>query len=348
MVLCGKIGVDEYSAGWTQLSNTNLRSVGPPNTPDGYPFYDNCQAVINAWGGGAYDTLRRRLLIWGGGHGDYGGNELYSLALSPVAISRLTDPHDPPELNVEANSDGTPNSRHTYGGLEYLANVDRYFVFGGSLYSGSGGFSDQTWTFDPSTSLWTQKNPSGTNPGNQSIPLCAYDPVSHLVYMRTGIAFFSYDYASNVWTRLINNDTPIGTDYDSCVIDPIRRLYIIIGASGVHTISIDDESDYVASAEIETSGPQTIITDGRSPGAAYHTPSGKIACWDGSDSGTAPSSVFVLDPADWSWTAHQYSSGPGQNLGSRGTFGHWRYDATADVFVITNNFDQNSFVFKLP
>jgi hypothetical protein len=31
-----------------------------------------------AWGGGAHDTKRDRLIVWGGGHGDYGGNELYA------------------------------------------------------------------------------------------------------------------------------------------------------------------------------------------------------------------------------------------------------------------------------
>src|ERR1700761_6743036 len=30
-------------------------------------------AVIDAWGGGALDTKRNRLVLWGGGHADYWG-----------------------------------------------------------------------------------------------------------------------------------------------------------------------------------------------------------------------------------------------------------------------------------
>jgi len=37
-----------------------------------------------AWSGGALDTKRDRLVIWGGGHADYYGNELYAFYLGPA------------------------------------------------------------------------------------------------------------------------------------------------------------------------------------------------------------------------------------------------------------------------
>lgn len=79
--------------GWDELPNTHMRYVCPPNTTE-YNFADRCNNAINAWSGGVLDTLRNRLLIWGGGHGDYYGNEVYALNLNGFTFSRLTDPND--------------------------------------------------------------------------------------------------------------------------------------------------------------------------------------------------------------------------------------------------------------
>ena len=52
-----------------------------PQVSDGkpYPFSNNCRMVIGAWSSGVADTVQDKLFIWGGGHVDYGGNEIYAL-----------------------------------------------------------------------------------------------------------------------------------------------------------------------------------------------------------------------------------------------------------------------------
>jgi len=47
---------------------------------------------MTAWSGGAFDTTRDRLVVWGGGHADYPGNELYVFDLGTLRWQRLTDP----------------------------------------------------------------------------------------------------------------------------------------------------------------------------------------------------------------------------------------------------------------
>ena len=42
---------------------------------DSYQRVMGFRAITRAWGGGAFDTRRDRLLLFGGGHNDYGGNE---------------------------------------------------------------------------------------------------------------------------------------------------------------------------------------------------------------------------------------------------------------------------------
>ncbi len=46
---------------------------------------------------------------------------------------RLTDASNPPAQDTEAAADGNPVSRHTYGGLAYLENIDSMMAHGGSL-----------------------------------------------------------------------------------------------------------------------------------------------------------------------------------------------------------------------
>jgi hypothetical protein len=87
-----------FGQGWTQLTNTALQASGtntvcPPNhfqagvngMPD-YNFTANCVTITGAWSGAAADTKRNRLIIMGGGHSAYAGNEVYSLDLVNLSI----------------------------------------------------------------------------------------------------------------------------------------------------------------------------------------------------------------------------------------------------------------------
>src|SRR5690349_14997287 len=62
--------------GWHELSGTELM----PECPDAVQFPDiqgnsGC-ACVTCWSGAIADTLRDRLIIWGGGATDYNGNEV--------------------------------------------------------------------------------------------------------------------------------------------------------------------------------------------------------------------------------------------------------------------------------
>ena len=78
--------------GWHELPGTALRTICPPNRFGGsdYSFHDYCQNVTAAWNSAVMDTRRNRLVVWGGGHADYLGNELYAL---DVASQKISSPH---------------------------------------------------------------------------------------------------------------------------------------------------------------------------------------------------------------------------------------------------------------
>ena len=74
--------VNAFEYGWNELPNTMLRDQCPVGKDYAFQYY--CKAVTNAWSGGAYDTKRGQLYIWGGGHADYKGNEIYALDISTI------------------------------------------------------------------------------------------------------------------------------------------------------------------------------------------------------------------------------------------------------------------------
>jgi hypothetical protein len=115
----------EQTVGWQELPNTWLKSVVPPDNFGGnnYDFSYHARAVIAAWSGGIADTQRNRMIIWGGGHNDYYGNELYSLNLSPnpSTLTRVSDPSpNGIAITVQNNSTG---KKGNLGGNTYRNNI---------------------------------------------------------------------------------------------------------------------------------------------------------------------------------------------------------------------------------
>src|SRR5712691_8609853 len=185
LLLFGSVGTGFAQTGWIQVTGTALQPSCPSNTST-YAFSDNCRNVVNAWSGGIADTKRNRLLIFGGGHTDYSGNEVYSF--DGTIRTRLNNPSSPnlPSSSScpAALSDGNPNSRHTYGGLAYIASVDKMFVFGGSLACAAGNSGGDTWTLDLATLAWKRMDPTaGGHPTDNLAASADYDPNTGLVFL---------------------------------------------------------------------------------------------------------------------------------------------------------------------
>ena len=330
--------------GWTELSNTKIQNVCPPNTAE-YEFSNYCDGVVNAWSGAAYDTTRNRLIIWGGGHNDYYGNEVYALDPNAGTMTRLNDPSTGFTFGgtcVNSLSDGRPVSRHTYGNLAYIAHADRFFAYGGSRACGSGGFGTDTWTLNLSTLQWENRNPSGNSPG-PFILASAYDPITKKVYVRNVQNFFSYHYDSNTWQKLGQDHVISGFSNSSAVIDPVNRKFVVVGPGGVHLIDLD--SGNYTPQQLATTGPDTIVQDGRSPGLAYDSVRNLVVAWDGSDLGTTPETVYNLNINTGQWTAMTATGGP-SGFDTAGTFGRWQFVPNLNAFVVVNNVDENAYLFR--
>lgn len=331
----GDAAIPPLNAGtWTQITNTKIRSVLPPNPP-GEP-----KSIVNAWSGGTVDTKRSRLIVTGGGHLDYAGNEIYAYDAPTGSIVRLTDPSaDTNNPSCAAKlSDGRPTARHTYGGLAYIAHADKLFMIDGSR-APCGDKGPDTWTFDFATQTWEQKT---TNPLSTLYigVVSAYDPTSQLVYIMDQAGFYSYDLGTDKFAKLGGGNAGY---HVSATIDTKRRKFIVIGdavdgSNGAQegVISID----LVSGVRTTIQGTGAVPPMDKSPGITYDPTLDRLVVWNGG--GT----IYFLDSATGVWTQKTPAGGPTSAPQDAGTFGRFGYIPNLGIHVLLNDIDENVFVYR--
>jgi hypothetical protein len=329
---------------WLQVPNSRL-DASPEAAPNYFSSADwdkirgySGFSSLFEWSGGAFDTKRNQQLIWGGGHNGYRGNELYAFNVNTMIWKRLTDPCLNYANNADPNPDGTPNSRHTWNGLAYIAHADRFFGMGGALNSLSGGCGAPiTWTFDFDLAKWANRNPTGTRPPTACGNTCAYDPVSKKVYFgdaanyQSTMGLFSYDYNINVWTK--NSDQAYYEE--GFAIDPGRRLLIVVGNGKV--FAHDLNSLTLAFQTWTTTGGDTFVA-GKQMGLEYDPVADRVVGWNGG-------SVYALNLDTKVWTVYSASGAP--TAVGAGTYGAWRYVPKVNAFIVVAGVNQNVAFFKL-
>jgi hypothetical protein len=248
--------------------------------------------VTEAWNSAVFDTRRNRLVIWGGGHGDYAGNELYALDVASSSIVRLTNPGLPLAASDcgEAIASGTqPNSRHTYDAIAYMENVDRMFAFGGSL-TPCGYLGNGTWTFNFTTSIWERRSPSGAIPNAVPGVVSAYDSATGKVFLHDNHYLYSYNFGTDSYQRL-SGDNAI--DYHmTAAIDAANKKFVIVGNGNVYVYDISAGSNYTRRT---LTRPGSEIVNSFYPGLAP-SPSRENRRLERGDS------VYSLDSNTGAWT----------------------------------------------
>ncbi len=384
--------------GWHALpSITSLAGSGacPPNGfgGDPYSFADNCANVIRTWNGAIADSTANRLIIWGGGHDNYFGNEIYSLnlLLNPITLTRLKDPTVPTNYANRANCvdgippgspDFAPNSRESYGGLAFIPSANRMMIFDGSLACTQGDGSSNTWTIPLSnlsnSSSWvhedltlagTKPNADGNEPyGNVS----AYDSNSGLVFVADSSAIYTYNYATNTYTRITAAKGFVTGIYLSGAIDPTRKLFVLAGAcsggncasgNGVFVADISNpasttQQNWTAAtmadpncAEYLDGGVNPI--NSANPGITFDSVADDFVGWPNQGN-----SVYILtpDPVNKRLTCQKltFANGPPNSAHandkvntSNGTFGRFQYFPALDVFVLVNDWNIPAYILRL-
>lgn len=345
---------------WCEVPNNNLSAVAAKPSQDLGEFRD----VMRAWNGAAYDTKRDRLIIWGGGHVNYGGNEVYAFDISTLKWERLTEPSPTTlkggKLNFASgqtdrrlNADGTPMSKHSYDGLEYLPEpVDRLIQYGGSRWF-SGGEDELVWFFDFSSRKWERKKDA---PMSTLTPMSAYDPKTGNYYVQNSSRLLEFNPRRNIWT--VVGTTGEWSSEGVAEIDPVRRRFITIESGRMFYYDLDGKRP-LQRKRLDTAG-DTEIERVHAPGVAYSEKADRLVAWSGSTTDDPAKGigdkVYVLNLKTLVWTKLEPSGAvapprvarggyPGKSVG---TFGRWRYIPSKDIFIGVNDVASNVFFYRLP
>jgi hypothetical protein len=328
---------------WMEIPDSALSAVAAKPSPGG------AIAKITAWSGAALDADGCRLFVWGGGHSDYAGNEVYAFDLQVLKWERLSEPSVPDRSRAPLYPDGQPRARHTYNYLEFVPAIGKLVSFGGSggYPTGGGEFTRELATFDPKQRQWVTGELSPVPSGGNMIGANArVDP-------RTGNVFFLASQRTGPMRYSPTEDrwAPAGSRtyvrvHATAAIDSQRGQLVLVG-SGTRSPQVIrwplDRPGNAVDMRGVTTGDKDIET-AYGPGFDFHRPSGRFVAWAGG------SDVYVLDPDGWKWTRQTPAPGnvasPGQQLAT-GTYGRFRYVPELDVFVLMNGADRNVFVYRL-
>jgi hypothetical protein len=150
-----KVNLNSYSDVWTPAELRPL--IGPRNpTP---------ASILHAWSSYAWDSNRGELWLYGGGHGNYSGNDVYRWRGTSRRWERASLPSEVKQDDLGNwmavdGPDRAPVSAHTYDNNIFLPIIDRFLTFGGAAYNNGGAYlrqaTETTWRrtgpylFDPS------------------------------------------------------------------------------------------------------------------------------------------------------------------------------------------------------
>ena len=127
-----KINANRFEEVWTPVSQraqVDGVALGSP------------RKIIAAWSSMTWDPTRHHLIIWGGGHANYAGNDVYRFdaadlrwhrASLPSAVEPLFDDRRFFTVDGALNA---PISSHTYDNQEFLPQLDQFITFGGASYN---------------------------------------------------------------------------------------------------------------------------------------------------------------------------------------------------------------------
>lgn len=330
---------------------------GPISTGFDFAGTDGVTGVMSAWSGGVFDTINNQFVIWGGGHTDYRGNEIYEFSTKTLTWSRLTTPAAPPGnvSTVDTCNFGTqPASLHTYGGTTFIATGSgKMFQTNGAASGPNGTGCVLSWIFDFGTLTWTQVHNINASGGPGFI--ANWDSSTGNIYVASednnGFQFFP---SNGTGTPVLLGGAQIDDFHMSGALDPVDHLMVTFSGLSGH-IEVFNTTTGAKTTPTTTGGAArvcetTVNGATSSAGIAWDSAIGKFIAWCGNASGGAGAQLYTLTPVTWVWA--QIGPGVGNTVTPtaqqpNGTWGRLNYDPLHNCALLVNAVNEHVFVFKL-
>lgn len=354
---------------WATPGSNTISSVDPaidpavnPNYPATPPWWgsNGHGSVITAWCGGAWDEVKKQLFVTGGGHADYGGNEVYVWSAQTGAFSRINKPTgaigntgnliDGLDATIPTLFDGQPRAAHTYGNLR-VVNGEFWNFQGAVWYAGFGAIS----AFKLVGTSWVRQT---TRIFPECYGMTVWDSTrQRFVIVSSGNAIPVFWKPSDdttgsigIGTGYTNGSSGVYGDYD-----PLRDI-ILQFSTNVTCLKADGSADAVTITATGTAPNwATYLPEGHSSGAGVvrDAANDRWLIWGG---GT---SIYVLTPpavvqnpltATWVWSkidADASNTVTPTAPTAHGTFGRFWYSPSLKCCGVVNSVTQKMYVFRI-
>lgn len=362
------------SNAWLELPNTEMRDVCPQ------PLSTHiCSGVQDAWSGGAYDSRRDRLVVFGGGHSDSFYNQLFAFDLGQMTWQRLT------EMPAGATS-STPTDAMNYRPIEPCGYYPKApLTVPPEKLNPAGTYIQYDACDTPEIrALLDDQQPRSSH----TFSKCVYDALEDRL-CRLGGAFYPsaqtsspvvqcFSFATGRWSRVA--DISRNLWHGASAVDAsghfwglpseTSKLVEYVPASDTwvshanyksvgtyitgdvdrkrhHLLVMTDEGVLRFDLNAPSQPGEMLVTTGAPApfvgkgGFVYADGLDRFVAWSGGGD------IYFLDPATSEWTRRipGGATAPGPQL-KNGTYGRFRYSLLRGVFVLTNGVDKNVFVYK--
>lgn len=340
---------------WYELPNTviplttqaEVNAITAQEGGDPMWGYTGSGSVIKTWNGSATNG-EDKWWFWGGGHTDYGGNELYEFDLATLAWTRLNLPEALTEDILTGTSGKAPlngsGAMHTYDVIQYNPVSKTIWIYKSTVVFTLDGFGDllplSFWELDPVTLEWT-RHESGVNVGTG---ITCWDPIEQkaVVYPRAfgqSGPFFVDETGAITKVGVTGN---IGTAVG--VYNATNRTMLYKESDTDDLVEVDLTSNPIGSPYIAFTTPQefkSIMTNDAS--AVYDTSNDEVVFYPGTGK-----AIFTYNPAgagSMAYADNATSPVTPQNSSQR-PLGKFIYHEPTDCFLLYNHEQYGVFVHK--
>ncbi len=306
------------------------------------------KSVLEAWSGAAFDG--RRWWFFGGGHRDYGGNEVYQFDFSSLSWKRLTSPSPltgpnmpyKAGMNCPMPADG-PSATHTYDAITWNPVSKSIWLIRPGGYCFKGRFSQiekPFWEFDPELKKWIRHDSHGIFTG---YAMSEWNPETKRIavipkfYSGESVGPFELDERGNIHRR---GNIRFGVMPGIMAYDSNNHTMYTTDKKMMRKLELSGEM--LGNWKADSKFPQAMIDAGvRQGGMIFNSSINSFIFWTG-------------QRIVWSWNVdtkefRQYSNSLSETApdGSRLVFSKWIYLPEFDVYAGLNNHEHGIWIYKL-
>jgi hypothetical protein len=361
---------------WTTISKNTLSNVDPadssatnPNYPSTAPWNGSTgqKSVINSWSGGAFASragAKGSLILFGGGHLNYYGSEVYAFDLSTQMWTRVTNPYKGNlswPYSTGMYPDGSPSPPHTYDLIGYHPPSNSFVTFTAAEDNDPTTRAEVVHMLDLSTKTWRHsvRNSIQVRDGGWS----AYDSTRDVFWFQGGGSASTSTAMVKFDPNVDNGNGTYGkyTNYSP----QLARTDSVAAYDPNHDIlAVATFREYTSIYGIDLKNPEAAPVTLKEGGAAPDKRS--ASGWEWSPSRSAfiywrsGAGVYEFAPSGtdwkggtWSWsnlTSGSNGTTPQGMEVDNGVYGRFQIVSyqDMDIAVVVNRVDGPVYAFRLP